>query len=249
MVRRTGREATLTSVAEALLPSARALISASEAALATVALHSQGLIRLGTVESVSSFLLPRSLSAFRLHWPRVDLQITIGLCDNLRKRVRRFELDAAITIEGSEHVANGQDGWTRKLATAQLSLVVSPLNPLADGLIGREDLRCQTLLLADPNGAFNGLLRNWLGESDIGPKFESAGSIDGVKRGVQNGEAIGVLPAYAVAEELTAGSLIELKVRDPLPAIALLLTTQGAPVESSPLQNLTEQIGESLNAA
>ena len=248
-LRRVGREATLTSAAESLLPHARALIAASETALAAVSRQGQGVIRLGTVESISSFLLPRPLRAFRSQWPRIDLQVTIGLCEDLRKRVRRLELDAAITIEDASRAGENDGAWVRTLSPSQLRLVVSPRNPLAEHGLERADLGGQTLLLADPDGAFNGLLRGWLGEAANRAKFESAGSIEGVKRGVKSGEAIGVLPTYAVSEELAAGSLIELRVREPLPSIALLLTTLEPPGEASPLHQLTQEIATAFAAA
>lgn len=248
MLRRAGREVTLTSAAEALLPHARALIAASETALAAVSRQSEGVIRLGTVESISSFLLPRPLSAFRQRWPHVDLRITIGLCEDLRRRVGRFELDAAVTIEGAARKGAREGGWTRKLSPAQLQLVVAPNHLLAGADVNRADLGPRRFLLADPDGAFNGLLKAWLGDPAHGPRLESAGSIDGVKRGVKASDAIGVLPNYAVAEELAAGSLAEVKVGEPLPSIALLLTTLEPPAPSSPLHNLTQQIGEALNA-
>jgi len=256
MLRRAGREAVLAPAAEALLPHARALIAASESALAAVSRQSEGVIRLGTVESISSFLLPRPLSAFRQRWPRIDLRVTVGLCEDLRRRVGRFELDAAITIEGAARAPDRAQGpgagreaaWTRKLSPAQLRLVVSPRHALAGAEVARQDLEPRSFLLADPDGAFNGLLQGWLGDPAQGPRLESAGSIDGVKRGVQDSDAIGVLPNYAVAEELAAGSLAEVRVREPLPAIALLLTTLEAPGRSSPLQSLTDQIGAAFNA-
>jgi len=51
--------------AQRLLPHARALIAASEAALAALAGDDRGVIRLGAVESVSSHILPRALATFR----------------------------------------------------------------------------------------------------------------------------------------------------------------------------------------
>lgn len=104
-------------------------------------------------------------------------------------------------------------------------------------------------MLADADGTSNSLERIWLGGggSAPGPIFASAGSIDGVKRGVLGSEAIGILPTYAVAQELTVGSLVELKVQEPLAAVALLLTTHGPPAEISPPHNLIELIGEALN--
>ncbi len=233
-VRRPGKEAALTPAAETLLPHARALVAAAEGALAALASKSEGTIRLGTVESISSFLLPVPLGTFRQRWPGIDVKIAIGLCEDLRKRVRQMELDAALTIEG---VGDG----SRMLAPAQLRLVVSPGHRLAKGKVARGDLAAQRFLLADPDGAFNGLMRGWFGEP--APKFESAGSIDGVKRGVRGSGAVGVLPNYAVTEELAAGSLAAIKVREALPAIALQLTTPEPPAEASPLHDLVTLIG------
>ena len=244
VLRRAGREAALTAPAEALLPHARALIAASEAALATVAGRSQAAIRLGTVESISSFLLPGPLSAFRTLWPQVDVRITIGLCEDLRKRVGRSELDAALTIEPTER-AHGRDD-VAELSPARLRLFVSPNHPLTQGVVRRRDLERRTFLLADSAGAFNDLLISWVGSAQRPPRLESAGSIDGVKRGVLNSDAIGVLPDYAVTEEISARSLVELTIQDPPPSVSLLFTTLTTPSSASPLESLIGQIRQVL---
>ncbi len=245
-LRRAGREAMLTAAAQTLLPHAQTLIAASEAALSAVRGQGQSIIRLGTVESISSFLLPGPLSAFRQLWPRIDVRVTVGLCEELRKRVHRFELDAAISIEGADRAPDGDEGWTHALSSAALGLVVSPSNKLARTIVSRAELGSRTFLLADPEGAFHGLLRSWFKDEPHRPRFESAGSVDGVKRGVRIGDAIGVLPTYAVAEELAAGSLVALTTREPLPSIALRLTTREPPAPSSPLHILTRQVGEAF---
>lgn len=245
-LRRAGREATLSPAAEALLPHAQALILASEAALSAVSGQRQHILRLGTVESVSSFLLPGPLSAFRQSWPDFDVQVTIGLCEDLRRRVRRFELDAAITIDGVDRPGESEQQWNRSLASAQLGLLVSPRHPLAKTIVGQADLKSRNLLLADPEGAFNGLVRAWFRDERCQPKLESAGSVDGVKRAIQNNNAIGVLPTYSAAKELASGSLIALKVRETLPILALRLSTREPPLKSSPLHALTEQVREAF---
>jgi DNA-binding transcriptional LysR family regulator len=239
-VRRIGREATLTAAAEALLPFARSLIATSEAALAANASHSRATIQLGTVESLSSFLLPAPLHDFRGRWPQVDVRINIGLCEDLRRRVAQAELDAALTIEGAD-LSAGEDVWP-----ARLELVVGPGHPLAGAEADRAALARHPFLLADSEGAFNGLMRSWLGKSGQPPRLESAGSVDGVKRGLATGDVIGVLPDYAVAEELAAGSLVAVKVRDPLPPIALRLTARDVVAAGSPLESLTAIIRDAL---
>ena len=243
-LRRAGREAVLTPSAQALLPHARSLIALSQAALLAVARNSQATIRLGTVESISSFLLPGPLSDFRLMWPQVEVRIATGLCADLRQRVTRSELDVAVTIEGAERT--GDQTAIHEAWPARLRLVVGPQHPLAGRTASRVDLAARTYLFADPEGAFHDLMKIWAGRFAVMPRFESAGSVGGVKRGVLKSEAIGVLPDYAVAEELAMGSLAALDTEEPLPQIALRLTLANSPVPASPLESLIGQIRKEL---
>jgi molybdate transport repressor ModE-like protein len=249
MLRRPGKEAALTPSAKLLLPHARALISASAAALASVSMENRAILRLGAVESVSSFVLPQALTAFRLLWPAVEVQITIGLCNDLHKHVRDGELDAVVTLEGSDSARTRDEGWTRALSPTRLRLIVSPQPPPRAVDATRADLARRIFSLPDPGGAFPALLRAWFGSSNDQPRFESAGSIDGVKSMVHRSNVVGVLPAYAVTTELAAGSLFELKVREPLPAVTLGLTTQRQPMEGSPLHDMIQQIELVIDAS
>jgi molybdate transport repressor ModE-like protein len=247
MLRRPGREAELTAVGKTLLPHARALISATEAALAAVSTGDRGVIRIGAVESISSFLLPQALTSFRSRWPSVEVQITIGLCDDLRKRVRHGDLDAALTLEGSLSASAQEEGLCRRLSPTQLRMIVSSRQAPGKDDVIKADLARRIFLLPDPDGAFPTLLRSWFGAPIYRPRFESAGSIDGVKQGVQCSDVVGVLPAYAVTEELASGLLFELRVREPLPAVVLGLTMQCQPLEASPLHDMIRQIENVLD--
>jgi DNA-binding transcriptional LysR family regulator len=239
---RAGRGAKLTAAAEALLPHAQKLIAGAEAALAAVSGQDAAAIRLGTVESISSFLLPGPISGFRQLWPEIDVRITIGLCEDLRARVARGELDLALTVEQAGPAFPGAAGmWP-----AALCLIVSPDHPLARRGVDARDLTGRTLLLADPDGGFNQLLSAWLDNGANPPKLESAGSVDGVKWGVLNGDAIGVLPDYAIAGELAAGSCVMLKTRLPLPAIALRATSGQSPAPASPMAYLIDKISAAV---
>lgn len=243
-LRRAGREAVLTATAMALLADARALVALSEGALAANATQSRAVIRVGTVESISSFLLPGPLSDFRLLCPNVEVRVTIGLCADLRKRVARSELDLVLTVESADRTPDrdlAEEFWP-----AMLRLVAAPHNRLAGSIVQRNDLETRTCLLADPEGAFNDLVSSWIANAVRAPRLESAGSIDGVKRGILNSEAIGVLPHYTVAEELSAGTLVALETAPPLPPIALCLATLKAPQAASPLASLTDKIRAGL---
>jgi DNA-binding transcriptional LysR family regulator len=248
LLRQRGKEAALTSAARTLLPHARALISMAETALAAVSMECRRMISIGAVESVSSFLLPSALSAFRSRWPFAEIQITVGTCDELRKRVLRGDLDAALTLD--EGLGDHHKGTCcRTLARTQLCLIIASQSTTGTEEVSKATLMRRTFLLPDPDGPLPVLLRNWCGNSMIQPRFESAGSIDGVKNGVYCNDVVGVLPTYAVAKELKSGSLFELKVREPLPPIALGLTIQLWPSTASPLHDLIDEIENALNGS
>ena len=151
-----------------------------------------------------------------------------------------------LTVEGADRPRDPQ--VAEAFWPAQLRLVVSPRHELTQRVVARRDLEGRTCLLADPEGAFNDLVRRWIGDVARGPRLESAGSIDGVKRGVLGGDAIGVLPDYAVAEELSAGTLVALRSDAPSPQIALCLTTREVPQLGSSLESLTGRVAALLDA-
>ncbi len=246
-LRRPGQEAELTVAAIALLPHARALIGASEAALAAVSSEHRNVIRLGAVESASTFLLPRALTAFRARRPEWDVQITNGLCDELRRRVHRRELDAAITVEGWKGTLERNESGSRMLSPTRLCLFVSSRETLGRLEVSRQDLARRPLLLPDPDGAFATLMRAWFASCGGHPRFESAGSIDGVKIRVRSGECVGLLPGYAVARELAAGEFFDVHVHEPLPEIALGLTLQDQPLVAPPLEDMIDCIEQALD--
>jgi DNA-binding transcriptional LysR family regulator len=177
------------------------------------------------------------------------VKIAIGLCNDLRQQVRQAEIDAALTLEGSDGPPEREDTFSRILALAQLSFIVSKRQPSGTKLATRTDLIGRTFLLPDPDGALPALLRAWFGASNHRPRFESAGSIDGVKRGIQNSDVIGVLPNYTVAVEVESSSLFELKVRERLPALCVGLTVQQPPLEASPLHEMIRQIELAIEKA
>ena len=238
--RRPGREAILTPAGDALLPHARSLVATADAALAALAAKAQEVIRLGTVESASSFLLPEPLAAFRRDRPDVDLRITVGLCADLKKAVSRAEIDAALTVEPCRE-DRATDG-SAELSRAQLVLVAAPHHPLAARAPMRRELDDQRYLLTEFDGAFQELMANWIGHDAAALKLDSAGSVDGVKRGVRDGTAIGVLPDYAVADELSDGTLVAVAIDAPPPVVSLRLTMAGSVARSPALAILVDKL-------
>ncbi len=241
ITRRAGQIARLTAPAEAMLPYARTLVAASETALvvgATGALPT--IIRLGTVESISSFVLPRPLTKFRRDWPRIDVRVTTGLCEDLRRRLQQAQLDAVIMMDGNTRDAH------EAITEITMLFVVRSSHYLADGREILSDLSKETFLLSEAEGPMADLVKTWSGFCNHELRIQSAGSVEGVKRGVLNDDAIGVLPDYTVVDDLSSGSLITLRSTPALPKATLRLATMSPPSDGTPLANLLTHLREAM---
>jgi DNA-binding transcriptional LysR family regulator len=104
--------------------------------------------------------------------------------------------------------------------------------------------------ISDAAGDFHALLERYFQNEQIpGPRLESAGSIEGVKAGVlTDPRGIGVLPLYAVSEELRVGRFRTLSIKPGLPQMQVvgLLPRPNHPHPSTP--KLIESIQSFLSS-
>jgi DNA-binding transcriptional LysR family regulator len=77
--------------------------------------------------------------------------------------------------------------------------------------------------MSDAGGPYTRLLQQYFEAAGIPPpRTQTLGNVEGVKRGIlAGGNAIGLLPAHAVEQELRDGALAELDVRPRLPRLVL----------------------------
>jgi molybdate transport repressor ModE-like protein len=242
-VRRSGQEATLTTAAQRILPHARALVAASEATVALLSSGGSCTIRLGAVESASTYLLPPAITAFRALWPQAQVQVTVAVCDELQRGLQLGVLDAVVTVEPPRSQAAHGNLASRVLAPSQICLFVSAAHPGA-GDSSRQALALRKFLVPDPGGSLLDLVRTWFASANgtVPLRLESAGSIEGVKQGVRSGEFVGVLPRYAVASELHDRIFTELQVAAGLPEFVIGLSTRCEPAGGTPLHALCDSI-------
>lgn len=229
VLRAPGRGASLTPAAERLLPYARQIVAAADAAVAALVEESRRL-RVGASESISSHLLPSALRRLREREPALDVQVATGLCAELHARVRAGELAVALTLTG-EAARPPADLSVRTMGAARLSLVARSGSPFDRPGVTPAEVAHAGVLVPDPHGALNELLGAWFAEADAPARLRSAGSLDAVKRGVLEDGAIGLLPAYAAEPALADGSMTELRPSAPLPALtfeAAFLVGDGA---------------------
>lgn len=221
LLRKDGRTIGTTEAGALVLETARAMLAAESELDRRLAgrTEARAKVRLGANESVSSYLLPAALAAARERWPRHEWTVSLGNCAALREQLRRGEIDAALVVEPPQAHA-GSDARAESLRDVELVLFASPSSATRVSL---EEVLRRVLTLSDAAGTYERLLRSEIDRRGLPPPRVSAmGSVESVKRWVaQDANAIGVLPRFAVMQELEAKTLVALTLDAPLPRVAL----------------------------
>ncbi len=185
--------AQLTAAGEELLPRARATIATFEDSVRAVG-EVQGLergrVRVGGGATACTYLLPKTLAAFRRKFPRVGLHVREGFSDDLENALWDGQLDLAIVTGDANEV------WRKD----ELIVVASPkIEPRRAGFI--------SFPVGSPTRAI--LLERFPRALIV---MDLAG-IAAVKGHVRAGLGKALLSRHAVKRDLRDGSLVEVRSR------------------------------------
>ena len=256
--RRGGQEPVLTAAGAALLPHARAALEALDAAQAAVAgaaATARASVAIITNESVSTYLLPGLLNALRERWPNARFAVSVGPCHDVRAGVARGEFDAGVLLSSASQHRHGDDEHIVLAPDVPLVVFAMRAHPLASdfarGALRRDQIAGYPLFVSDAAGDFHALLARFFEHDGVpGPALHPAGSVEGVKRGVRSDpRALGVLPAYAVAEELGAGPFVPIRLRPAPPRMRLEAVLPAAASRHSAVAALLDGLRTSIPAA
>jgi DNA-binding transcriptional LysR family regulator len=196
------RPVQLTMAGETLLTHARAVlarVNAAAADLRSLETGDLGELRVGTLQSVGTKILPRLLRTFRSEWPGIDLSFYEAHdCDDLLRRVEAGDLDVTfieLTVHGDAPLE------TRWLLDDPMVFVAPADTPEAQRtsvradeivelpMIGVRNASCQVII----DDCFRGLPSrpSYVFRSDDNPTIQGC---------IASGLAYAVLPLLAVEE-------------------------------------------------
>lgn len=212
-----------TPAGEAVLAWARTVVDAAAAladGVATLRADQHARLRIAASLTVAEYLVPQWLLTLRRRHPNLEVAVSVHNSAGVLEDVRTGAVDVGFVESptlppglAAEHV--GDD---------RLALVVAAGYPLAararDGVRARE-LLDQPLLLREPGSGtrdtFLAALRDAVGDAVVEgglPHATELGSTTTIVTTARAGGGIGVVSALAVAAEIAAGSLVELRVAD-----------------------------------
>ena len=170
-------------------------------------------LRIGTLESLLSFKLPKVVSYFYKHFPTVALEIRSGTPKELNEMLDHNQIDLAYYIDQKVYGQN----WEKPLEEPESVVFVASndanLPDKEDFLLA--ELLNQPFFLTEKDSNYRYALEQELASRHLGirPFFETRNP-DVIIELIKENRALSFLPHYAVEESLKNGSLRLLKVRD-----------------------------------
>lgn len=172
-----------------------------------------GHIRLAMADSLCNSLLREHFDIFRAQYPGITLQIIAAGTEEMFRLINHNEVDAILTLDN--HIYN-TEYIIAKEAKVQMHFVAGVNDPLAHTAgISVQSLMEHPFILTEKGMSYRRLLDEKLAgmSLEIQPVLE-IGSADLICSLVKQGAGISLLPDYVTAEEVEAGNLIYLHVKD-----------------------------------
>jgi DNA-binding transcriptional LysR family regulator len=216
---RTGRRVLLTPEGEAFVESARQVLADFDELPARLD-RARGVVRgrleIGTTDVASIYVLPKVYRAYRRRYPEVDLSVRVEGTESLLRQLedRRIEIAVITLSAGDRHAELRPPFAAEPLFREQLAFLVARSHPLA----GRRSVSFQDL----GDSPLIGFKEDSITRRAVDVRFREHGveprvamemsSPEAIKRLVEVGLGVGVLPARSVAAEIRSGALVALPV-------------------------------------
>jgi DNA-binding transcriptional LysR family regulator len=234
VIRRTKRAVLLAPAGEALLPFARKMLALEADALACVAAAASAVpahVVIGTSESISTYLLPGCLAALSRR-SKGQVHIHAATSSEIRVGLKSGRFDLGLVCEPAirRHAERNE-----VLGETEIVVFSAREHPLAGREARLASLRTNVFRLSDGAGSFQGVLQRYLEASGSAHvKLAPTGSVEGVKLAVaKDMGSVGVLPLFAVENELRRGELARIHPIPPLPPVILEALSNTARSSSS----------------
>lgn len=205
---RAGRRVELTAAGAALLEYAErllALAAEAEHSVRQVAGMASHTLLLGAGTTLATYVLPDLLRRLQYQQPEITIEVQVGNTEELVEQLQRGTLELALI--GQPHGQAYLDD--EPFLNDELVLIVPPEHRLAAA--SSTDLRelGQEILLAREAGsALQSATAQLLVQAGVTPRrLLVLASLEAIKRGVEAGLGVAIVPRLSIDRELAAGAL------------------------------------------
>lgn len=180
--------------------------------------NDNGAIRVYASSTIGNYILPEIIARYRRDFPDLPLELSVGNTQDVVNAIIDFRVDVGF-IEGPCHMA---EIVTEPWLDDELVVFAAPDNTLANGPVSLEALAAAPWILRE-RGSGTREIVDYLLLSHL-PKFQLAmelGNSEAIKHAVRHGLGISCLSRRVIAEQLAAGTLVEIALPLPRPVRTL----------------------------
>lgn len=231
LLERVGKRAFPTAAGEVLLAHAARARHELESALERI--HGlkgivAGRIRIGTSASISTYLLPSALRAFRARYPRTDLVIVTGNAGEIARAVVEGRLDVGIVslpVRARELIVSA-------FHDDELVAIAPPGHPIGvRPRVAAAELAREPLVLFDHGGNVRRVIDGWFHAAGVAPAAPmELGNTEAIKKLVEAGLGLSVTSWFGVRAEVQAGLLTAIPLEPRLLRRLGIVLRRGRPV-------------------
>lgn len=212
---RQGRRVQLTAAGTALLPYAERLLAlAAEAETATreTAGLSARTLRLGVGNTLATYILPDLLARLRWERPDVVVQVQVGNTEQLIAAVVDNRVELALVGAPLSHALLAIHAFLRD----ELVVIVPSDDEWAERrAISLGEIQSRTLLQREEGSALQASVNELLRDHGVAPERTiTLGNLEAIKRSVEAGLGVAIVPELAIRREVRADTLRALPLAD-----------------------------------
>ncbi|CVI71741.1 HTH-type transcriptional regulator GltR [Clostridiales bacterium CHKCI001] len=213
---RIGKTVSLTSQGERFITYANEIVRVTNEAMAfaTDRTIPEGTLRIGSVDSLATAILPNLLLQFHHICPKVEIVIKTDTSDGLIEMIKSNEIDLFLTLD---HKIYGTE-WIRAMQREEdIVFVTSSKNILASEK--KQDLMTiikEPFLLTEKGESYRYELERMLSENDIDIKpILEIGNTETIIHLLEEGMGFSFLPFFSVRESIEQGNLFQIETNAP----------------------------------
>lgn len=193
------------------------LVAEAESAITNVSNLESGQIATGATPGVSTYLMPQWLQDFRERYPHIGVSTQTATTPEIVAMVLNNQIDVGF-VEGEMESSARSRLELRNLCEVPQLFVVGAKHPLHQRKrVSYSDLHEQSFVMRQPGSQTRAWLDNLLHAHDVMPRvIAEFDNPEAIKRTAIRGQAIAVLPQYAVMADVQRGALHVLNLGEPL---------------------------------
>lgn len=217
---RIGRSVHLTQAGEVLLDYAQRiadLFNECRTAMQDLQQVGRGRLRIGAGLTLSVFVLPALLSAYRQEYPGIDVTVTTGSTKEMINRLLSNEVDLAMVTGPAPH----PNLVITKLYEDEMVLVVNRHHPFCErGEVSPEELRGESFIQFEQGSGYRSFLEDFFRRVGIAPRIRmDLDSIEAMKRMAEVGLGVTIVPRMSLRDEIAQGTLVPIKMKGVPPLV------------------------------